>query len=244
MEVRTELAAAGGCRLLRRENFFCDPGCGAAEVCGAGGQCSPLPEKQDVGSIRVSGLAPGAGTDLVLEPRPPGNDYFATDIDHPAFAEAAEIRLRGDGVSLDGIGSAPLTGADDTWLVAAGDPIARSWDPPVAGAATAIRVRLSIDQHGNSPSALVCELPDLGTGVVPAEMVDALLDAGISGFPNATLARSTIDSTEVDGGCVDLAIGHPRSPDVSVAGHTPCNAPGQCPAGQTCDLERQTCVSL
>lgn len=239
VEVRTEIAASGPCRLLRREAFFCDPACGGAEVCGAGNQCSPLPIKQDVGAVRVTGLA----AELVLEPRPPGNDYFDTDVSHPVFAAGDEIRLRGDGVSLDGLGTEPLSGAGSTWLVAAGEPIALSWDPPAGEPRGAIHVRLTIDQHGNTPSAMICELPDTGSGEVPAAMVDALLDAGVSGFPNATITRATADSAEVDGGCVDLVVGHPRNPEVSVDGHTPCNAPGQCPDGQTCDLEAQTCVS-
>lgn len=238
IEARTEIASAGSCRLLRRESFFCDPGCDAAEICGADNQCTPLPVKLDVGEVRVTGLS----GDVVLEPRPPGNDYFVTDLAHPAFAPGAEIRLRGDGVSLDGLGSEPLAGADEPWLVAAGEPVALTWDPP-AVADTSIRVRLTIDQHGNTPSAMVCELADTGSAEIPAEIVDALIDAGISGFPNATITRATVDSADVDGGCVDLVVGHPRSPAVSVAGHTPCNAPGQCPEGQTCDLESQTCVS-
>lgn len=239
IEVRTEIAAAGACRLLRREAFFCDPGCSGIEVCGAGNQCSPLPEKLDVGPIRVSGMA----AELVLEPRPPGNDYFDTEVAHPVFAAGDEIRLRGGDLSLDGLGSEPLSGAGAAWLVAAGEPIAVSWDPPAGEPAGSIRLRLTIDQHGNTPSALICELPDTGSGEVPAEMVDALLGAGVSGFPNATITRATSDATEIEAGCVDLVVGHPRNPDVSVDGHTPCNAPGQCPAGQTCDLEAQTCAS-
>lgn len=239
VEVGTEVAAAGGCRLLRRENLFCDPGCGAGQVCGPGNECLPLPVKRDVGAIRVSGVA----GDLVLEARPPGNDYFATEVAHPLFIDGAEIRVRGGGLSIDGLGSEALQGGGAPWLVSAGDPVAIAWDPPAVDRSTSMWLRLSIDQHGNTPATLVCELADTGAGEIPAEMVDALLEAGVSGFPNATMTRATFDSAAVEDGCVDLEVGHPRKPEVSVAGHTPCNAPGQCPAGQTCDLESQTCVA-
>ena len=236
--IGTEIAAVGSCRLVRRDNLFCDPGCGAGEVCGRDNQCVPLPVKRDLGPIRVTGI----DGDLVLEARPPGNDYFATDVPHPVFADGAEIRVRGDEIILDGLGSAPLSGATETWVVSPGEPVALTWDPPAADRSTSVWLRLSIDQHGNTPATLTCELDDTGAGEIPAEMVDALLDAGVSGFPNATMTRATFDRAVAGGGCVDLEVGHPRNPAVSVAGHTPCNAPGQCPGGQTCDLESQTCI--
>ncbi len=99
-----------------------------------------------------------------------------------------------------------------------------------------------IDQHGNSPVALLCTFADAGTGIVPGALIDQLLTAGVSGFPNGTLRRQTIDSTTLDAGCVELVVGLTREPEgVSVAGHVPCQSTADCPPGLTCNVPIETC---
>lgn len=240
--VPEETVAAVGCRLLVSRNFFCDPACRGGELCGPGNDCQPFPRNQDVGRVTISGLA----TEVELDALAPGSDYLATTLPHPVFADGAEIRLRASGafgeISLDGVGSPALDVDPAAWLVSRGEPMAIAWSAPAAAGDAVINLRLSIDQHGTTPATLSCDLADTGAAEIPSSMIDALLDAGVSGFANGSISRRTIDSHSVSSGCIDLEITSPRSHTASVAGHTPCSALGQCPAGQVCDLGRQTCV--
>ncbi|MCA9706751.1 MAG: hypothetical protein KDK70_12945, partial [Myxococcales bacterium] len=104
-----------------------------------------------------------------------------------------------------------------------------------------VRIEINIDQHGISPATLVCDVPDTGSYSVPATLVDALLQAGVSGFPSANLYRQTIDSTQGPTGCVELRIRGRTPTAVEVEGHTACNVPEDCPPGQTCNIVIQTC---
>lgn len=209
--VLTETAADGDCKLLQRPNPFCDPACGADQVCDLAGTCIAQPVSQDVGVVTISGLAAA----VEMAPVAPGNNYFATGLPHPVFAAGDPLRLRStDGVygalSLDGEGVAPVTVSGTEWTVERGTALALAWSPPPAGSRAAILVELNVDQHGDSPVTLRCELPDTGAATVSASMIDALLDAGVSGFPRGSLTRRTVDSHDVDIGCVELVVAAPR----------------------------------
>jgi hypothetical protein len=117
-----------------------------------------------------------------------------------------------------------------------------TWDAPAADARTRALLRLSIDQHGTTPVTLVCDFADTGVGEIPQTVIDELVAAGISGFPNGTLTRRTVDRQEVSDGCMEFQVALPVQQDVRVSGHIPCNVPMDCPLGQTCDLPTQTCI--
>jgi hypothetical protein len=231
----------GDCRFLERRNLSCTPACVGSETCGEDGACVPYPRQLDVGSVEITGLFES----LALEPQAPGNTYFAPDVANPPFDPGAEIVLfaRGsvdvDAFALFGVGSPPLEG-ELTWTLEEGADLQVSWS---AGATSRARVylELGIDQHGASPVTLACSFDDSGAGVVPASVVDALIGAGVSGFPSGRLLRRTVDSVDTSVGCVDLVVGSPREASVSVAGFTPCDEPEDCPEGLVCDLEIELC---
>jgi hypothetical protein len=242
VSVLAEVAREGDCVLWRRDNPFCDPPCLAGDTCDHDGQCIPFPANQDVGTVTVSGLA----EPVEMTPLQPGNRYSFTDLPNPAFAPGAEIRLRSTGgavgrLALDGRGFSPVVPEGDTWLLAAGQALAVRWDAAGAAEGTRVGLRINVDQHGNTPVTLVCDAPDTGSAEIPRGLVDALLDAGISGYPNGRITRATTDRADVREGCVELRVGSPRSMDVRVDGHVPCDNAGECPDGQTCDLAENTC---
>ena len=239
-----ELEVVGPCKLLRRNNPFCDPACEPNFTCDFDGSCIPFPENQDVGTVTITGLAEL----LEMEPVEPVNRYYDTSLSDPLFQPEDEIVLEAagealDGFRLEGIGSDVLELAEDaTILVEEGEIILVEWPAPTTEVPATIELELTIDQHGNSPVRIQCELEDTGAAELPAEVADALLNAGVSGFPNAVLSRRTVDSTSAGGLCVELVVGSPRSPDVRVGGHTPCDEPDDCPDGLTCDLAINTCI--
>lgn len=242
LNVLEQVGQDGSCTLWRRNNPFCDPGCAAGETCDFDGNCLPYPINHDVGVVTVTGLA----KPVMLEPVPPTFSYFDTMLPHPGFEPGALITLQTTGgdyspMSLHGLGVEMVVPAQDELHLAHDTPLDVEWTPGDARAT--MRLQVAVDQHGISPLALICSVPaDAGTLTISGELVTEFLDNGISGFPSADFYFETVDSVEIEPGCVDFAV---RSHDqllVRVAGHTPCNVPTDCPDGQTCDVMTQTCV--
>lgn len=233
-------ASEGPCRLLRGQTPFCDPACDSASTCDFNGACVPYPEPQDLGVVDVRGLV----EDFVMEPVQPGWNYFETSLPADAMRVGEAIRVttgegRWEPLELFGVGLARLDFEGELLPVVEGSELELVWE----GATTAseVQLTLSIDQHGTSPSRLVCSFPDDGAGTVPVAMVDALLAAGVTGWPSATVARLTADRAAIGAGCVDLVVSTPRSLDVDVAGFIPCDPGHPCPAPLTCNLELELC---
>lgn len=234
IQVLEETASDGDCVLLRRENPVCLPACGPGETCDFDGTCIPLPTAMDLGTIGVDGLEDQT---VSVAPVQPGNTYFVPNLDHPALApdEVVRMALHGDweGHTLFGIGVDPLVLTDTDLVVRRGGALPISWE--ASDGFGVVGLEMTIDQHGNSPVAVHCTFDDDGEGEVPASLIDAMLDAGVSGFPNGRVIRQTRDKVESDVGCADLTVSSPVSPDVSVDGFTPCGGPDDCPGDLICD---------
>lgn len=244
--VPDEVLTLGGCRLLRRRILSCEPPCSPGQTCDAQSRCVPYPRQQDLGIVTVTGLV----REVVLEPRAPGNNYFDTDLPTPPYRLGQAIGLRSTAgalgaLELRGWGVEPLQlGAPARLALERGRDLRVSWPPPreALTADTRVELRINIDQHGASPTNLVCELPDTGSATISATLVDALLNLGVSGFPNAALARRTADAARVPGGCVELEVRSPQAIEVRVGGHVPCTTQAQCPPELRCDLPTNTCT--
>ena len=236
------VSETGSCRLLQRRNLACLPACAGNEACGEAGSCIPYPRQIDVGVVEIAGLTRTTS----MSPLEPGNTYFSPGADNPPYSSDAQVLLTAAGGSgiepfeLLGRGSEPLPESPSGQLVRGMD-LSLSWPPPGTQAPTHVLVELTIDQHGVSPLTLACELADSGSGTLPAALIDQLLDAGISGFPNGKLTRRTADHVLLAQGCVELMVGSPRAANVTVAGYTPCNGSAECPDGQSCNTSLQRC---
>ena len=233
----------GGCQLLRRDNPFCDPGCEPGFTCDFDGNCIPYPETQDLGTVRVDGLNAKVAMDPVL----PGNNYFAVGLPVVLTNPGEAIRLRSEGGAWDplelwgvGLDSFELPEGIE-WEVDEGEPLSVTWPAAPAGAKSEVLFSLNIDQHGVSPATLFCSFPDTGSATVPASVISGLFGVGVSGFPFGALTRRTVDSQDVAGGCVDLAISSPRPVGVDVLGYIPCDLMTPCPDGLECNIEIGLC---
>lgn len=245
LTVLTEVTTAGDCRILRRENPFCDPTCEPDEACDLDGTCVPYPTGRDLGTVTIDGL----GQAVSMTPAQPGNTYYDTTLPTPAYAAGQAVTLTSEGGEVDalrlhGVGFEAMELGEATWSLAAGQDFALTWTPPTAPVHRAtVQLTVNVDQHGVTPAFLQCDFADDGAGELPAALLDTFLAAGVSGYPNGRLERLTADRQEVDGGCVDLEVRWAVLPaEVTVDGHTPCQAPPDCPPGQICDTETETCV--
>ncbi|MCC6622002.1 MAG: hypothetical protein IT385_12140 [Deltaproteobacteria bacterium] len=246
VSVLTLVATEGDCRLWKKTNPFCDPPCAPGQACAHDGACIPHPEPQDLGTVTVTGLA----GPVVMTPIQPGNLYYATDVPYPPWTPGAALALSTTGgaipaFALAGVGPEPLAPTASQWTLAPGQPLEVAWAPPAAAEPpTRVELSLLIDQHGNSPASLRCDLVDDGQATVPSAILEALRSAGVSGFPSGRLVRQTVDHVTLpdSDGCVDFAARSPRAIRVVVSGHTPCTKEQDCPDGQTCDEAVETCV--
>jgi hypothetical protein len=243
MTVLEEIAAEGDCRVLRRNNPFCDPPCESDETCDFDGSCLPWPETRDLGTVTITGL----DVEVAMSPVAPGYTYFDTSVGHPAYTVGELVTLRTGTspwgpVTLHGVGVDQIEALEDTWLVVAGQDLTITWPPPAAGARSEVAVRIEIDQHGTSPVGLRCSFEDDGEGIVPGTLTELIVNAGVTGYPSGSLVRRTADSVALgEEGCMDLVISSTRSPDVRVDGYTPCNDDDDCPEGQTCNQALEIC---
>ena len=242
LNVLEQVGADGSCTLWRRNNPFCDPGCAAGETCDFDGNCVPYPFNHDVGVVTVTGLA----KPVMLEPVPPTFSYFDTMLPQPGFEPGAMITVQTTGgdyspMLLHGIGVEMVAPAADEIFMDGDLPLDVEWTPGDARAT--MRLQVAVDQHGITPLAMICSVPaDVGSLTISAELITQFLANGVTGFPSADFYFETVDSVDIEPGCVDFAVRSHQQRVVRVAGHTPCNVPADCPDGQTCDVMNQTCV--
>ena len=236
-KIKFEVGKEGDCTLWQRKNPFCNPACGASEACGQDGKCVPFPIPEDAGEVSIAGL-----TKPVAMVFP---NYYDTTVDHPPFTPGAMITLGADGAAfpgfvLSGRGFAPMEIPATKYTLKKGEPLAVTWTKDSAAVAT-VSVRIKVDQHGNSPVELVCELPDTGSAEISATLISTLIDFGVTGFPSLHISRHTVDSVNPGPGCVQFEVYSHRLANMDVADHLPCDPSHPCPVGYTCDIPTGTC---
>jgi len=228
------------CRLLQKINPECTPACESGEACNLDGECIPYPKNQNAGVITVEGLQ----EKVTMNPLDALN-YFV-QVSHPIFLEGSEISLTSTKgyageIKLYGEGVKALEVKDDQWTLAKGEPLTVNWTPPAAGSKSRILINMNVDQHGSSPYRIYCDVEDTGSYVIPAQVIDELMKAGISGFPNGRLTRRTVDSVKDKTSCIEFIVSSPVDVEVRVDGVTPCNSDKDCPSGQVCNMVSHLC---
>ncbi len=233
--ILTEVAVEGGCRLLRRENPFCEPACEAGEACDFDGSCVAYPENQDLGTVRILGMVEPVEMEPVA-----GNSYFDSELPTVVVLPDTLVQLQAEAFTLHGVGSEPLVLDQAAWSIGGG-ALPLSWQPPTGLGRSEIFLRLTVDQHGITPLSLECALPDSGSAEISGELIDTLLLAGVSGYPNGVISRRTVDRTSMGAGCVDFSVAYDVVLDLTVEGHVPCDSHDDCPFGSRCNFALETC---
>jgi len=250
----TLIEEKNGCKMMRKENPFCDPTCKSNYTCDLDGECGPYPRRVSAGTIEVTGTV----ADYSMEGGS-SNYYWDGDAELPLFEPGAVITGTATGSAklsafeLHGYGVEQVELPDGqewdpkppklpyTWTLQEDTPFEFTWIPSKEEEGD-MYVTLAIDQHGATPATLFCEVEDSGSLTVPASMVNELIARGVSGFPAAHVYRRTMDHVETELGCVEMEVSVQHEPFLTVVGHTPCASTKDCPDGQVCDLPTQTCV--
>ena len=240
--VLTPVLESGDCAIWRQENPYCDGGCDSGYTCDLTGECVPYPVTQDLGTVTVTGLVQAVS----MDPVNPGYNYYDTSLPNPPWVAGEPLTLQTGGGAYDPVtayGVAPVTLVPVTmaWQITPGEPLPIEWDAPTEAVRTELILHLRIDQHGTTPSSIVCIFEDDGAAEVPADALEMLMSAGVTGFPAGDLARRTADATDIgDGGCIDFVATSSHLATIGITGYTPCTRDQECPEGTTCneDLER------
>jgi hypothetical protein len=201
-----ELLATGACTVRRQVSLTCTSVCQGGMVCGKEGSCVEAPGSVGVGTVSVFGLL----AEVALEPTEGTGFYMESSLPHPPFEPGSPIRLDATGgddaaFTLYGVGVDKVEVNDDQWNVSPGETLSVSWVPDELSDAQ-VEVVLSIDQLGKTPAEIFCLTEDTGELEIAAELIDLLLEAGISGSPAGTVTRRTVDSDMIDRGCVELRV--------------------------------------
>ena len=210
--------AEGNCALWKRKNLSCIPSCSSGEVCDDDGSCIAEPLQQDAGVITIEGLAEA----VVMEPLAPTNSYSKVNIIHPIYVPGAQITMKTSNgyfgeMTMNGIGVSLLNASEMVWEIVPQKPLQISWESSTLDVDAMMHLNLNIDQHGSTPVTLTCDFEDDGEAKIPAVLIDALLQSGVSGKPSGRLIRQTVDSTHFDAGCVEFRITSSKNAEVRIS---------------------------
>ena len=240
LKVWTTKMEAGGCKLNTPMVVFCEPRCTGGAVCTADDTCTPFPATQTVGTVTLSGIGPNP---ITMEPK--ADNYqppAGTTLPYPPCTVGAEVKLMAAGGSrapfmLTARCIEPLEIAGDVRIVK-GQPLALSWNKGSADVKTNVNVLLDISYHGGTKGQIECDVADTGSLSIPAAMVDALVELGVSGFPTVVVTRE-FESPAAAGGpsSVFLKLNAPYRSAVELPGLVSCNDSSQCATGQTCQAD-------
>jgi hypothetical protein len=241
LEVPQVIQQAGDCRLLGRHNPFCDPACGPEMRCGDGGKCLAAPVPRSAGTVSIAGLS----APVRMTPAGSTLRYDYLKLPHPGFAAGAAIQLRAAGADvgpflLQGWGITAVDLLTEGTVLDHGKDLVLHWTAGPPGPAR-IFLELQIDQHGTTRATLACDVPDNGTATMSADLIDALVALGATGFPSIRISRRTVDAATLASGCVELQVLSAAERSLMVPGHYPCKRDADCPAGKTCDGMLETC---
>ena len=238
--IETVVAENDVCTVYKFSRHTCT-GCSTSQTCTDTDECTDKPSLVSVGAVTLDGV--GASQ---LKLSAVNNNYqYAGDLDYPGFAEGDDITLTAAGdhypaFSVTAQGVAPVELGESTYALASGSPLTVEW---TAGGGTAdIEVELNISKHGGSAGYLKCEVEDSGALTIPEDLITALIDLGVAGFPQLTVRRSTRSEAQVGSATVALQVVALAVPTLEIEGYCSCFNSDDC--GSCNDTTKTSCDSV
>lgn len=230
-----------GCKLFEPRTPFCDPACERPTECVEDSVCGAEQTCFDAGTVSLKGLQNTEGKET-LSLMYVGKRYtFNTStVRSPPFTEGDSVTLEASGAEVEAFiiesrGVAPLEVlSTDGILMDRGKPVAVSWTAATIADNSRIEIRVDISHHGGQRGEVVCEVADTGTFEIPADVVTALIDLGVAGFPSLTVERFALGSTTITTGRVNLRVSSIEERMIEIPGVVSCTNDLDCPEGQTC----------
>jgi hypothetical protein len=99
---------------------------------------------------------------------------------------------------------------------------------------TSVHVKLDISHHGGSKGEIACDVDDKGALTIASELISALLDLGVAGFPTVRVTRHLEGEAKIPAGRVQLIVSSLAEEAVVVPGLVSCAGADDCPEGKTC----------
>lgn len=244
--IETAVAENDVCAVYKFSRHTCT-GCTTSQTCTATDVCTDKPALVSVGEVTLNGV----GASPVKLSAVNNNYQYAGDLAYPGFAEGDQITLAAAGdhypaFSVTAEGVAPIELSKTAYALSSGSPLTLEW---TAGAGEAdIEVELNISKHGGSAGYLKCEVDDSGSLTIPANLITALIDLGVAGFPQLTLRRSTRAEAQVGSAAIALQVVALSVPTLEIEGYCSCFNGADCGScGDTtktsCDSVKKLCVT-
>lgn len=242
--ITTVIAQDANCKVYQYSRQSCsNPACTTSQSCVATDVCQDNPVLAGVGDVTVAGIGTGALKLAVVNK----NYQYAGDITYPGFAEGDTITLSAAGdyysafsVTAPGVASIALT--ETSYTLATGSPLALTWTPGSSSINASVSIGLNISKHGGSVGYLECNLLDTGSLTIPAEQITALMNLGVSGFPQLTATRSTRGVATVSSGVVEFEVTALANPNLQIQGYCSCFDSSDC--GSCSDTTKTTCDTV
>jgi hypothetical protein len=247
--IETPIASGNGCTAYKYSLQACiETECSSSQRCAGPELCRDLPRLVSVGAVSVAGFESGALTLTAIN----NNYQYPGEIAYPGLADGAPITLTAAGdhypaFALMSTGVAPMVLRADSYSLAGGGSLLVEWE---AGQNSAARVSivLNLTRHGGSAGYLECDVADSGSLTIPANVLEALINLGVAGFPQLVATRYTRGVAAVATGQIALNVASVAMPELNVEGICSCFDSGDCGSCSdttktSCDALRRVCVA-
>jgi hypothetical protein len=220
-----------------------NPACTASQTCTGTNVCKDKPSLVSVGDVTLDGI--GASQ---LKLSATNNNYqYPIDLPYPGFDEGAVVTLNATGgafaaFSVSAKGVAPVELEQSSYELSTGKALTIDWTAGSASAGAKILISLNISKHGGSAGYMKCQTSDSGSLTIPANLVQALLDLGVAGFPELLFTRSARAEASVSAGKIGFEIDALAKPPLSIEGYCSCFDSGDC--GTCSDTTKTVCDSV
>lgn len=237
--IETAVADNDVCTVYKFSRHTCT-GCATSQTCTDTDVCTDKPSLVSVGEVTLTGV----GASQVKLSAVNNNYQYAGDLTYPGFAEGDDITLAAAGghypaFDVTAQGVAPVELSEDTYALSSGSPLTLEW---TAGDGTAdVEVELNLSKHGGSAGYLKCAVDDSGSLTIPADLITALVDLGVAGFPQLTVRRSSHAEAQVGSAAVALHVVALAVPTLEVEGVCSCFNASEC--GSCADTTKTSCDS-